>query len=292
MDKIIEICKAFNYTLNDLSRFTEVNEYEIQSWIDNKATPTLKQYRDLALFFGTSVFHLKNNSEKIVTSSFDSWPENEIIDGFWGHAGIVLNQSNYTKWYPISGQVMTEIGLDLHSESSSIFIETINNRLLAIRKRSLKSLRTLDDASDGTEDWEIDWDDYQGLGCEEIYNLLHEYFILNDYYPEEYIENTSQKAREIVRNFVEKYNLNDENYRELIYESIIHHSDGKKTKMIINEESIYDLTLQFQSDLSFLSIEDYNGDITYFNTEKIEMIEIPLFLYHNSLQRAIEENED
>lgn len=290
--KILDICKAFNFTLNDLSKYIEVDEAEIQRWVENKSTPDLKHYRDLAIFFGTSVFYLKNDLGKIVTSSYDYGSENDILDGFWGHAGIILNQSNYTKWYPISYEEMSRIGIQLHSEMASLSIETINNKLLLIRKESLKSIRTLDDNSDGTEDWEIDWDDYQGLGCEEIYNLLHEYFNFYKHSPEEYLESTSKKTRELIVNFVKKYNLNNENYRELIYESTIHHSDGKKTKIIIPEDCLYDLTLQFEGSEDFIRIEDHNEDIIYFNFKKIEMIEIPLFLYHNSLQKVLDENDD
>lgn len=292
MDRILEICRAFNYSLNDLSKMIDVEEEIIKSWINKESTPDLKYYRDLAIIFGTSVFHLKNNLGKVVTSSYNYWIDNKILDGFWGHAGIILNQSNYTKWYPISSQEVSRIGRQLDSDVMSLSIETINNRLLIIRKKSIKLLRTLDDASDGTEDWEIDWDDYQGLGCEEIYNLLHEHFELSELDPEKYIESTSHKAREVVNDFIEKYNLNYDNYRELIYESIIHHTDGKKTKMIINEDCLYDLTLQFDSEIDFIKIEDYTGDIIYFNVEKIEMIEIPLFLYHKSLQKVLEENDD
>ncbi|MBZ6391598.1 helix-turn-helix domain-containing protein [Pantoea dispersa] len=282
MEILKELCQAFNYTVNDLSRMIGVDEKEVNAWINNKSEPELKYYRDMALIFGTSVFHLKNNTGRIVTTSAHYWITQGVMDGFWGHAGIILNQSNYTKWYPISAYEKVKIEDALVSDSLSLSLETLNNRLLLIRKKSIKLLRTLDDASDGTDDWEIDWDDYQGLGCGEIYNLLHEHFDLNDYDPDSFLDNTSEKAREVISAIINEYNLNSDNYKELIYESIIHHTDGKKTKIIINENCILDLVEQFEDEQTFIRIENYLGDKLYFNFEKLEMIEIPLFLYHNN----------
>ncbi|MBC9130471.1 helix-turn-helix transcriptional regulator [Frischella sp. Ac13] len=180
MEKLKILRKQCNYTQKDLAYMLGVTTKDVQNWELNKAQPELKIIRDLAIIFGTSVYDILSD-ESIATTDYSPWNFNETIDYFWGHIGILLYNSNIIKWYPITNstfdRVETILSNDEPSKENNILsFDTLNNRLLLINKNIVKKISLLDDASDMPKDWEIPWDGYQGLGSEEFYNLIDEYF--------------------------------------------------------------------------------------------------------------------
>ena len=253
MEKLKILRKQCNFTQKDLANLLGVKTKDIQNWELNKAQPELKILRDLADIFSTSVYDILSD-ESIATTDYSPWNFNETIDYFWGHIGILLYNSNIIKWYPITNstfdRVETILSNDKPSKENDIFsLDTLNNRLLLINKNIVKKISLLSDASDSPKDWEIPWDGYQGLGSEEFYNLIDEYFF--DY---------------------ELEILNQ------VY--IYYHDNTVETIDIVNAQELFNDVRLIEFELNrFIQFSDDNGEIHFIPLNSVGLIDVPLYLY-------------
>lgn len=207
MEKLKNLRKLYNYKQKDLAVMLGVKPKDISDWELNKSQPELKMLRDIAVIFGTSVYDLLNNDVVTITS-WKPWNTDERIDSFWGHIGILLYNSYVIKWYPITSATANKVECDLHddqpdTQTKILAVETLNNRVLFINKSIIKKISLLGDSSDMPKDWELPWDGYQGLGAEEYYNLIKEYFF--NY--EHFCENTSEQLQIIIDELIKKIEL-------------------------------------------------------------------------------------
>ena len=281
MEKLKILRKQSNYTQKDLANMLGVKTKDIQNWELNKAQPELKILRDLAVIFGTSVHDILSN-ETITTTNYMPWNTNETIDYFWGHIGILLYNSNIIKWYPITNSTFDRVESILSNDGPSkenniLSFDTLNNRLLFINKNIVKKISLLDDASDMPKDWEIPWDGYQGLGSEEFYNLIDEYFF--DY--EHFCQNTSEELQNKVVNLIEEKRITEDNVLEILNQVYIYYHDNTvETIDIVNASELFDNVGTIEFELNrFIQFSDYNGEIHFIPLNSVGLIDVPLYLY-------------
>lgn len=171
---------------------------------------------------------------------------------------------------------------DIHDKLLSV--DTLNNHFLIINTKLIKKISLLDDSSDAPENWEIPWDGYQGLGAEEYYNLIEEYFWDDEYF----YENTSENLQLIIKDLIEENNLTEENVKEITHSINIYFSDNTSESIRIEYDSkfvdtIMDIELGVSS--RFRCFEDLNGEKHFISEENIGLIDIPLYLYKKQLQQ-------
>lgn len=281
MEKLKILRKQSNYTQKDLANMLGVKTEDIQNWELNKAQPELKILRDLADIFSTSVYDILSD-ESIATTDYSPWNFNETIDYFWGHIGILLYNSNIIKWYPITNstfdRVETILSNDKPSKENDIFsLDTLNNRLLLINKNIVKKISLLSDASDSPKDWEIPWDGYQGLGSEEFYNLIDEYFF--DY--KHFCQNTSEELQNKVVNLIEEKRITEDNVLEILNQVYIYYHDNTvETIDIENAQKLFNDVRLIEFELNrFIQFSDDNGEIHFIPLNSVGLIDVPLYLY-------------
>lgn len=287
MEKLKILRKTCNYTQKDLADILGVKTKDISDWESNKSQPELKTLRDLAVIFGTSVLDILSN-EPVSTTHWQPWQKEKIIDSFWGHIGILLCNSNNIKWYPITSATAQRIqeslcyDEDIHDKLLSV--DTLNNHFLIINTKLIKKISLLDDSSDAPENWEIPWDGYQGLGAEEYYNLIEEYFLDYEYF----YENTSENLQLIIKDLIEENNLTEENVKEITHNINIYFSDNTSESISIGYDSKFvDIIMDIELGVSsrFRCFEDLNGEKHFISEENIGLIDIPLYLYKKQLQQ-------
>ena len=287
MEKLKILRKSCNYTQKYLADLLGVKTKDISDWESNKSQPELKTLRDLAVIFGTSVLDILSN-DTVSTTHWQPWQKEKIIDSFWGHIGILLCNSTNIKWYPITSATAQRIqeslcyDQDIHDQLLSV--DTLNNHFLIINTKSIKKISLLDDSCGAPENWEIPWDGYQGLGAEEYYNLIEEYFWDEEYF----YENTSEKVQLVIKDLIEENNFTEENVDEITHNINIYFSDNTSESISIEYDSkfvdtIMDIELGVSS--RFRCFEDLNGEKHFISEENIGLIDIPLYLYKKQLQQ-------
>ena len=280
MEKLKILRKSCNYTQKDLADIVGVKSKDISDWESNKSQPELKVLRDLAINFGTSVIDILSN-DPVSTTHWQPWQKEQIIDSFWGHIGILLCNSNNIKWYPITSATAQRIqeslcyDEDIHDKLLSV--DTLNNHFLIINTKSIKKISLLDDSSDAPENWEIPWDGYQGLGAEEYYNLIEEYFWNKKYF----YKNTSENLQLIVKDLIEKNNFTEEIVDEMTHSINIYFSDNTSESIRMEYGSNFiEAIINIEMGISkFISFNDSNFEKHFISTENIGLIDIPLNLY-------------
>lgn len=280
MEKLKILRKSCNYTQKDLADIVGVKSKDISDWESNKSQPELKVLRDLAINFGTSVIDILSN-DPVSTTHWQPWQKEQIIDSFWGHIGILLCNSNNIKWYPITSATAQRIQQNLCCNSvipnKLLSVDTLNNHFLIINTKSIKKISLLDDSSDAPENWEIPWDGYQGLGAEEYYNLIEEYFWNKKYF----YKNTSENLQLIVKDLIEKNNFTEEIVDEMTHSINIYFSDNTSESIRMEYGSNFiEAIINIEMGISkFISFNDSNFEKHFISTENIGLIDIPLNLY-------------
>ncbi|WP_239349375.1 helix-turn-helix transcriptional regulator [Snodgrassella communis] len=289
MEKLKNLRKLYNYKQKDLAVMLGVKPKDISDWELNKSQPELKMLRDIAVIFGTSVYDLLNNDVVTITS-WKPWNTDERIDSFWGHIGILLYNSYVIKWYPITSATANKVECDLHddqpdTQTKILAVETLNNRVLFINKSIIKKISLLGDSSDMPKDWELPWDGYQGLGAEEYYNLIKEYFF--NY--EHFCENTSEQLQIIIDELIKKNRITDDNVLELINDVYIYfHDNTTETISIGDASALLNSIMDIEFEMSrFIHFEDLNGEIHFIPIENIGLIDTPLYLYKTGFHELI-----
>lgn len=276
-----------NYTQQDLALMLGVKPKNISDWELGKSQPELRILRDIAVIFGTSVYDIL--SDNLVTTTYwKPWNKDKSIDTFWGHIGILLYNSNFIKWYPITTQTANIvendlIELDSEAKNQILTVTTLNNRLLYINKKIIKKISLLDDSSDIPKDWEIPWDGYQGLGAEEFYNLIEEYF--SDHV--EFRINTSENLQKIIEKIIKDNRLTDENIDEITNNIYIYFHDNTTETLFVDDileflDSISDVIIL---ENKFIRCTDINGEIHFFPIDSIGLIDTPLYQFKKEVKK-------
>lgn len=138
MQKLKRLRKLYAFKQKDIADMLGVTTKIIKEWESNKSVPELKVLRDLAVIFGTSTYDLLYD-ESITTTIYTPWNTDKTIDSFWGHIGILLYNSNFIKWFPITESTAKRIesaliNSEFDEQNNILSVSTLNNRLLTINK--------------------------------------------------------------------------------------------------------------------------------------------------------------
>jgi hypothetical protein len=127
------------------------------------------------------------------------------------------------------------------------------------------------------KDWELPWDGYQGLGAEEYYNLIEEYFF--NY--EHFCENTSEKLQNIIDDLIKENRITDDDVLELINHVYIYfHDNTTETISIEDASALFTSVMDIEYEMNrFIHFEDHNGEIHFIPKESVGLIDTPLYLY-------------
>jgi len=281
MQKLKRLRKLYAFKQKDIADMLGVTTKIIKEWESNKSVPELKVLRDLAVIFGTSTYDLLYD-ESITTTIYTPWNTDKTIDSFWGHIGILLYNSNFIKWFPITESTAKRIesaliNSEFDEQNNILSVSTLNNRLLTINKDIIKKISLLDDASDAPKDWELPWDGYQGLGSEEYYNLIEEYF----WNYEHFCQNTSENLQNRVNQIIHEQKIYEDNIDELFNDVYIYfHDNTIETITIESSEALINSLIDIDIISSkFIKFLDINQEIHLVPINSIGLIDAPLNLY-------------
>lgn len=277
MLRLKELRAKFNMTQKDLAGYLDMSQQAIAKWEKGTAEPTLKNLRELAVIFGTSVDDLLDNSRVVKTSHLCVYgpkkKEALELDGFWGNLGIKVKGQEKSRWYPITRNTYERIYTELQNEKKWIYAETLNNKSLLINKTSIKKFSLVDDACDAVpNDWNLQWDAYEG-NPDEFYKCLYEYQCgITADIPEKLLKG----IEETIRN--EK--LTDEDISKSVSYITVIDSEGNEDNLLPLEwfeiQQLYTWWEELEDkDNSSIIIISEEGDFFY-NSAELAIIEAPL----------------
>ncbi len=291
MKKLRKLRTAAKYTQEDLAGMLKVSQQTIARWEAGKVEPNIAALRDIAVIFGTSVDDLldieKNRIDKITTNRYHIFG-GKTSDGFWGYLGLLLPGHEKTKWYPITLSEADRISSRLsdQNEDHDWFVtSTLNNRMLVFPISAIKRIWLQDDNIDYPEDdWDLSWDEGAGYSPE-IYQALEDYF----YDPES--EEYSETLREIVKELVEKHEIDEEKLAKWVLNTHIHFIDGTFTNYGVEEEQLESLVFTAELEMaSVLRLDNLNGMQSYYPATAVRLIDMPLLKYREGYKKACEED--
>lgn len=220
MKIIRELREKYKFTQKDLASLLRVSQQAVANWESGRSQPSIANLRDLAVIFDTSVDVLSdpNVQLKDVTRS---WYYSEVQESggeggqyFWGHIGLGLPRSEFTKWYPITARTANQVARVIKSDfvDDFISIETLNNRSLYINKQNIQHIYLLDDNADALDgDWELGWDSYGGYSPE-VYPALVDKVFSGTLNETEY----SATFMKMIDEIIDEHNLDDDKVMEYI----------------------------------------------------------------------------
>lgn len=277
MLRLKELRAKFNMTQKDLAERLEMSQQAIAKWENGAAEPTVKNLRELAAIFGTSVDDLLGNSETIKTTHFCNYGpkknEDLEIDGFWGHIGVKIKGQKKSRWYPITQKTYERVYLEIQNEDRWFFVETLNNKNLLINKRNIKKITLLDDACDNDpDDWDLQWDAYGGDAAV-AYNCLYEYSCGET-------ENIPEKLLMGIKDVIKNKKLTDFDIAKSVNLLGVIDSDGQDDYFFpISWDEIKDMFMWYEEledqNVSSIIINAEEGDFFY-NPNEVSIIEAPI----------------
>lgn len=243
MKIIKELRQEFQFTQKDLASLLQVSQQAVANWESGRARPSIANLRDLAVIFNTSVDVLSDPNVQLKDVAYRWYAfqcqESEVNGGqyFWGHIGLGLPRTEYTKWYPITAHTANRVAESISNTSFDDFIniETLNNRSLYIHKQNIQHIYLLDDNADALKgDWKLGWDSYAGHSPE-VYLGLVEKFLEGVLDENEYSDSLQNMINEII----------DE-----------HELDEDKVMRLIEYSHIYTVHRDYQHQLSSNSLNE------------------------------------
>ena len=287
MKKLKAIRKKYNMTQKDMAERLNISQQTVAKWESGKIEPSLKHLREIALLFSTGVDDLLDNSNRITTNELGYFPKPKnnkdlYVDGFWGNIGIRLKSHKTTRWYPISEDAYNAAFGSIQSEGTWFTVETLNNKMLFINRKSIVKITLLDEADDPTEDWILEWDSYSGESPE-FYKALEEYFY--DYNE----KNIPEHLLKDIKNTIQEGKISDQDIMNATINARIFLNDGSvESKYIYEckelteciESCIYDLEGELTP--AVICIET-GAEECFYNADEVSLVEIPLIKYKQAL---------
>lgn len=253
---------------------------------------TKAELRDLAVYFGTSthcilgqnVFYPQTTEKYDLVSRLDD--ADAELSGFWGYFGVMLSNSTEYIWYPITKYEAVKARFMMNCERA--VIPCMNNTLLYINLKRIKSIVLLDDACDFP--YYYNWDSSLEEG--ELPSVVFE--VLDDYFfdtSENYVNDTeySQKLQKFLNMLIKEKNWTEEDAHHMINGIRIIYADGKTVENNLENTSacggvsglayvvrnVYIMDYSVEPD-EYVSFTDWNGAVTCINMNEVSAIEMPL----------------
>ena len=130
------------------------------------------------------------------------------------------------------------LNINLMTLSPWLTISTLNNRMLVINVLKVKRIQLLDEnASNPDDDWELDWDSYQGYPPE-IYRALANW-ALGDI--EIASESYSQEFNKAIKDIIETEKLDADSIENKIINTMVHYCDGSLQSIHVQEECLWSI---------------------------------------------------
>jgi transcriptional regulator with XRE-family HTH domain len=327
MRRLKQLRQSGNYSQEALAKMLNTTQQTIARWETGKSEPNLSALRDLALIFGVSVDDLLsvNSHSKPMPSTLYHTLGDDETDGFWGHAGLLLDSSPHTKWFPITASTAHALRMALASGADWALFPTLANKLVAFRPKTVRKIYLLDDNCDEIDgDWEIDLP-YQGLPLE----MYKAFEILNDASYEEEVwrdalallsksdDDGSQEGESadwkqfcaklatefeggasekfiasVTQNFVQM-DLHDEGtFYKVMHFTTLHFADGQHEALWVEPKNLAELVFDIETESvpATLELEHFGASAeVYVSASRISALEMPLLDVMNAMNS--DENE-
>lgn len=168
--------QALQYSQETLAKKLQLSVIDIENWESGTAFPEIRDLRDMALLFKTSVEELRGDYPlRAYPRTGHFFVNNSAIDAFWGHICIHLQSHENALWFPISLKSQ-QSAVEQLTQSSTIHpwisIETLNNRLLFINVMHTDSIELVHQQKEDQQSAPNDWD-IQGYSLELYRALMH-----------------------------------------------------------------------------------------------------------------------
>ena len=265
------------------------------------------ELRDLAVYFGTSshcilaqnVFCPQTTGMSDLVGKIED--EDAELSGFWGHLGILPTGSTQYSWYPITSYEAGELHYTLEGERA--VIPCMDNKLLYLNLRQIKSIVLLDDACDAP--YYYNWDPSVGEGEIPlvVYEVLEDYVYDSGENVEIAGDEYSPMLRKLLNNLIEERKWTEDTAHKLVSGIKIRYADGSVVENDIDAgastgyglgEDIIDAVedLYTMGEIAktpkYLGFTDWNGAVNYVNTEEVAVVELPLV----EVERGMRGRED
>jgi hypothetical protein len=151
---------------------------------------------------------------------------------------------------------------------------TLKNKILAINISKIRRIWLLDDACDAPDDWSTEAiEDYSGHPLD-VYRGVDAFFSDSGSMTEE----SSSAYNEIIKDFIKEKKLDQNNIYDFLHYTNIYMTDGFVTSYWVNSNNLHDIV--FNIDLDFLpkilAIHEFGGFESYYPTDSLAVIEMPL----------------
>lgn len=295
MKRLKDLRKGIGFTQATLAKALGVSQQAIARWEKGDAEPSLAMLRDLATVMGTSVDDLVEFEAGATRISSQHWEpaDDQVVDGFWGHLGVLLPGKSDHQWYPITSGEQGRISRILQGAVSSsdwLVIATLNNRVLLINPHVVQRIRLLDDAADQPSDdsWNLTWDGYQGLSPE-VYNAINDYFWDGHAFETSY----SETLKRIAIDQIEEHGIGEEDAFKLLECTHLYLASGAETVFCADADELFSLTLEAdcQTPERIALRNAHSGEFNFFPVHKVALISMPLTQYQQAARASMEELE-
>lgn len=284
MNNIKKFRVSFGYTQKELASMLKTTQQSLARWEKGESEPKQAMLKSMALLFSTTIDDLlgENPINNVpVSNHYYIFGQDNGIDGYWGHVGILLKGQQKNHWFPITKQTSCEL-YDLlkiyqadRTSQPFISVHTLNNRVLWLNLKKISGISLLDDAAIGMQDddWTLTWDNDRGYPGE-VYNALDDCLY-------EDLNGISEPFREIAVRLIKENNFSENDIREKVCNADIYYSDGKVENISVNEEYLWDIEWHvsggYDFNNTFLNLS--SSDIDRFkNIDNIDFISAPQHL--------------
>lgn len=291
MIRLKELREATAKTQSDVATKLGVSQQAYARWEAGKSEPSLAKLRDLASIFATTVDHLLGRTSAPAPSTRLHHIANDA-DGFFGHLGLRLPNTFHTRWYPVTEGEASKARQSLSSGfelTDWILIETLNNRLLAIRPDQMQRIWLLDETCDGPEN---DFEPVTPFGVVpmpiEAYKAMAEWVANGDKIDGDFYSNNSAVFRNEVITNIERAGFIDKpvNLYKALHYTNFHFTDGQSIGYRAEHGSLYNAVSAFEEpDEKRVSLEALDGDFEcFYSKNMLRLVEFSLIEFAAALE--------
>jgi len=283
MIRMKELREATGQTQSDVATKLAVSQQTYARWEGGKSEPSLAKLRDLASIFATTIDYLLGRTSAPPPSTRLHHLA-DGSDGFYGHLGLRLPNTFYTRWYPVTEGEASKARKSLSSGfgvTDWVLTETLNNRVLAFRPDQMQRIWLLDETCDGPDD---DFMPVTPFHIEplsiETYKAMAEWVDNGDAQSGDFNCNNSEDFRKEVKSKIERAGFMDkpsELYKFLHYTNF-YFTDGQCFGFrALHSSLLHTISAIEEPDERRVSLEASGGDFEcFYSKEMLRLVEFPL----------------
>lgn len=293
MKRLKDLRKGIGFTQASLAKALGVSQQAVARWEKGDTEPSLAMLRDLATVMGTSVDDLVEFEAGATRISSQHWDlaNDQMVDGFWGHLGLLLPGQLNHQWFPITDGERRRVSRNLQGDadcSEWLVVSTLNNRVLLINPAAILRIRLLDDAADQPSDdsWDLPWDGYQGLSPE-LYNAINDYFWDEHAFKNDY----SEALQKFALDQIEEAGIGEEEASRLLEYTFVYLKSGPEMSLCAEADDLFSLSLDVdcQSAERVVLRDQHSGEFNFFPAHNVALINMPLTQYQSAARISMDE---